>query len=85
MNNNGTGLVLASLALADHPRVMRPVIFTTSFNIWSQAWSIALIRAAGFYFHLMERLVSLDILPASPRITPRGEQAGRAGFHTGDS
>ena len=27
MNNNGTGLVLASLALADHPRVMLPVIF----------------------------------------------------------
>jgi BASS family bile acid:Na+ symporter len=26
MNNNGTGLVLASLALADHPRVMLPVI-----------------------------------------------------------
>jgi BASS family bile acid:Na+ symporter len=27
MNNNGTGLVLASLALADHPRVLLPVIF----------------------------------------------------------
>src|SRR6185436_10160472 len=27
MNNNGTGLVLASLALADHPRVMLPIIF----------------------------------------------------------
>jgi BASS family bile acid:Na+ symporter len=26
MNNNGTGLVLASLALADHPRVMLPII-----------------------------------------------------------
>jgi hypothetical protein len=26
MNNNGTGLVLASLALADHPKVMIPVI-----------------------------------------------------------
>jgi bile acid:Na+ symporter, BASS family len=27
MNNNGTGLVLASVALADHPQVMLPVIF----------------------------------------------------------
>jgi BASS family bile acid:Na+ symporter len=27
MNNNGTGLVLASLALANHPQVMLPIIF----------------------------------------------------------
>ncbi len=27
MNNNGTGLVLASLALADHPLVLLPIIF----------------------------------------------------------
>jgi BASS family bile acid:Na+ symporter len=27
MNNNGSGLVLASLALADHPRVLLPIIF----------------------------------------------------------
>ncbi|HMB07063.1 MAG TPA: bile acid:sodium symporter [Isosphaeraceae bacterium] len=27
MNNNGTGLVMASLALADHPRVLLPIIF----------------------------------------------------------
>jgi bile acid:Na+ symporter, BASS family len=27
MNNNGTGLVLASMAMADHPRVMLPIIF----------------------------------------------------------
>ena len=26
MNNNGTGMVLASVALADHPRVMLPII-----------------------------------------------------------
>jgi hypothetical protein len=26
MNNNGTGLVLASMSLADHPRVMLPII-----------------------------------------------------------
>jgi len=27
MNNNGTGLVLASVALADHPQIMLPIIF----------------------------------------------------------
>lgn len=27
MNNNGTGLVLAALSLADHPRVLLPIIF----------------------------------------------------------
>ena len=27
MNNNGTGLVLASLSLAAYPRVMLPIIF----------------------------------------------------------
>jgi len=27
MNNNGTGLVLASMALAEHPQVMLPIIF----------------------------------------------------------
>ena len=27
MNNNGTGLVMATLALADHPRVLLPIIF----------------------------------------------------------
>jgi BASS family bile acid:Na+ symporter len=26
MNNNGTGLVLAALALADHPRVLLPIL-----------------------------------------------------------
>ncbi len=27
MNNNGTGLVLPTMALADHPQVMLPIIF----------------------------------------------------------
>jgi BASS family bile acid:Na+ symporter len=27
MNNNGAGLVLASMALADHPRILLPIIF----------------------------------------------------------
>jgi BASS family bile acid:Na+ symporter len=38
MNNNGTGLVLASAALADHPRVLLPLIF---YNLVQQI-------AAGF-------------------------------------
>ncbi len=29
MNNNGTGLVLASMAMANHPQVMLPIIFYT--------------------------------------------------------
>ena len=29
MNNNGTGLVLAASALADHPAVLLPMIFYT--------------------------------------------------------
>ena len=27
MSNNGTGLVLASMSLSDHPQVMLPIIF----------------------------------------------------------
>jgi BASS family bile acid:Na+ symporter len=33
MNNNGTGLVLASMALKDHPLVMLPIIF---YNLGQQ-------------------------------------------------
>jgi BASS family bile acid:Na+ symporter len=33
MNNNGTGLVLSSMALADHPLVMLPIIF---YNLFQQ-------------------------------------------------
>ncbi len=33
MNNNGTGLVLAAMALTDHPQVMLPIIF---YNIAQQ-------------------------------------------------
>lgn len=32
MSNNGTGLVLASLALADHPRVMLPILLYNLFQ-----------------------------------------------------
>jgi BASS family bile acid:Na+ symporter len=34
MNNNGTGLVLASAALADHPKVLLTII---SYNLVQQA------------------------------------------------
>jgi BASS family bile acid:Na+ symporter len=34
MNNNGTGLVLASLVLASYPRVMVRSFFTTWSNTW---------------------------------------------------
>jgi BASS family bile acid:Na+ symporter len=36
MNNNGTGLVLASLALADHPKVMIPIIL---YNLVQQVFA----------------------------------------------
>jgi bile acid:Na+ symporter, BASS family len=36
MNNNGTGLVLASLALANHPKVMIPIIF---YNLVQQVFA----------------------------------------------
>jgi bile acid:Na+ symporter, BASS family len=38
MNNNGTGLVLASIALADHPRVLLPVI---AYNLVQQVVAAA--------------------------------------------
>ena len=42
MNNNGTGLVLASMALADHPRVMLPIIF---YNLVQQVVAGAVGRS----------------------------------------
>ncbi len=45
MNNNGTGLVLASMALADHPRVLLPIIV---YNLVQQV-------AAGVAGHLARR------------------------------
>lgn len=45
MNNNGTGLVLASLALADHPRVLLPIIF----------YNLVQHLIAGIIDHLMFR------------------------------
>jgi BASS family bile acid:Na+ symporter len=44
MNNNGTGLVLASIALADHPRVMLPIIF---YNLVQHLMAGAVDRLIG--------------------------------------
>jgi BASS family bile acid:Na+ symporter len=47
MNNNGTGLVLASLALADHPRVLLPILFYNLVqHLVAGGVDFALIRAA---------------------------------------
>ena len=41
MNNNGTGLVLASMALADHPQVLLPLFSTTWCSILSpELWTV---------------------------------------------
>jgi BASS family bile acid:Na+ symporter len=46
MNNNGTGLVIASLALADHPQVMLPIIFYNLVqHLIASAVDIAVFRA----------------------------------------
>jgi BASS family bile acid:Na+ symporter len=47
MNNNGTGLVLASMALADHPRVMLPIIFYNLVQHLVAGASDKLIRPRG--------------------------------------
>jgi len=49
MNNNGTGLVLASMALADHPQVMLPIIF---YNL------VQHLVAGGVDFVLCRRLAT---------------------------
>jgi BASS family bile acid:Na+ symporter len=44
MNNNGTGLVIASLTLADHPQVMLPIIF---YNLVQHLVASAVLRRQG--------------------------------------
>jgi len=44
MNNNGSGLVLSSLALADHPTVMVPIIF---YNLAQQIFAGVVDRLLG--------------------------------------
>ncbi len=46
MNNNGTGLVLVSVALADHPDVMLPIIFyNLAQHLVASAVDLALFRS----------------------------------------
>lgn len=46
MNNNGTGLVLVSVALADHPDVMLPIIFyNLAQHLIASAVDLALFRS----------------------------------------
>ncbi|MBX6314004.1 MAG: bile acid:sodium symporter, partial [Isosphaeraceae bacterium] len=47
MNNNGTGLVLASIALADHPRVMLPIILYNLVQHLVAGAADRLTRAGG--------------------------------------
>jgi BASS family bile acid:Na+ symporter len=56
MNNNGTGLVLASTAMADHPRVMLPIIF----------YNLVQHLVAG----VVDRLISRWSVPPEPSDGP---------------
>ncbi len=60
MNNNGTGLVLASMALADHPRVLLPIIF---YNLVQHL--VAGITNANWP-RLQTLQTTLSTLPRSP-------------------
>jgi BASS family bile acid:Na+ symporter len=47
MNNNGSGLVLASVSLADHPQVMLPIIFYNLVqHLFASAVDVSLPRLA---------------------------------------
>ena len=59
MNNNGTGLVLASLALAHLPRVMLPIIF---YNL------VQHLVAGAASFLLFRR--TADLVPTAPALDP---------------
>ncbi len=66
MNNNGTGLVLASMALADRPRVMLPIIF---YNLVQQVVAGAVGSREG-------RRAGVEIgAPAVPAPHPLPESA----------
>jgi predicted Na+-dependent transporter len=56
MNNNGTGLVLASIAMKSHPLVMLPIIF---YNLGQQIF-------AGFFNQILIRDKTDDSLSKTP-------------------
>jgi BASS family bile acid:Na+ symporter len=48
MNNNGSGLVLASVSLVDHPQVMLPIIFYNLVqHLFASAVDVNLPRLTG--------------------------------------
>lgn len=67
MNNNGTGLVLASMALADHPGVMLPIII---YNLVQQV-------VAGVVGHLTRR-TEPDLLDGAQFAEGEGDRSNRA-------
>lgn len=69
MNNNGTGLVLASMALADHPSVLLPIIF----------YNLVQHLIAGTVDHLMFYHPGDD---DPPQTQPAGNLAGNLGQAT---
>ena len=80
MNNNGTGLVLASMALGDHPRVMLPIIFynlmqhlvagSVDFLMFRRVDSLP--GATGSPEEPGERSTSLTASPPAPDLRVRG-------------
>ena len=64
MNNNGSGLVLASLTLADHPRVMLPLILYNLVQHFGAGLSDRLMFSNGG--PQPERRTSRVIFPVSP-------------------
>jgi BASS family bile acid:Na+ symporter len=64
MNNNGSGLVLASLTLADHPRVMLPLILYNLVQHFGAGLSDRLMFSDGE--PRAERRASRAVFPASP-------------------
>ena len=72
MNNNGTGLVLASMALADHPRVMLPIIFYNMVQHLVAGGANSLIRRpAGRSRRAASRT------PDQPAASPRARRTAR--------
>lgn len=71
MNNNGTGLVLASMALGDHPRIRLPIIF----------YNLVQHLVAGIVAHWLPR-DGLDSQKASQTSSLGGRQHGQPAFLT---
>jgi len=70
MNNNGTGLVLASMALTDHPRVLLPIIF----------YNLVQHLVAGVVDRFIDRMTTPraqgQAISERPEIVERGECIG---------